>query len=167
MIAKKETALEFIKKAKYGVIPLYILLVLFYFIMGLKESSFGWVLLGLGIGLLWSAVLPLTLFTGLLWVQYILEGYVKGFFKWVRCAGMLLASLFGILYSCGWYFYAFKRFYFSTGETVHINGLFEGYEVAVWVAILYCLLYPILLYIESRFRKEHRFREQYADLLNR
>ena len=77
MNPQKETALKNIKKAKYGAIPLYILLVMLYFIIGLKESSLGWVLLGLGIGLLWSAVLPLTLFTGLLWVQYILEGYVK------------------------------------------------------------------------------------------
>ncbi|MBQ8213961.1 MAG: hypothetical protein IJZ80_08130 [Clostridia bacterium] len=161
MNSKKETALKVIKGCKYSIFPFYIIgYLIFLGIVWVNSTS--WVELGLfivGLTVLFTLSLPMGLFGALLWTQYILEGYVKGTAKIVRCVISFLFSAVGILYTVGWIMYMTDGWDFAiaTKYMPTIRWLFENsHAPVIAVDVLLLLVYPTILFLEARYRKQQR-----------
>ena len=165
MITKRETRLKLIKAFKYAVFPLYItvylILLLVFWLAGELD---GWLLIGAGVSVIQTAPFFVGLFGAFLWSQYILEGYVQGTAKKIRCIISFSLSAIGNLFFIGWLLVAFdvwdifaKPFYDSW-----LFWLIEG-EGIYLVDALVVLLYPILMIFEARFKKASQIHDQSAD----
>lgn len=164
MNSKKETALKVIKGCKYSIFPFYIIgYLIFLGIVWVNSTS--WVELGLfivGLTVLFTLSLPMGLFGALLWTQYILEGYVKGTAKIVRCVISFLFSALGILYPIAWILVATNAFdrFFENHFMEAVTWLFYGN--GLWYFdVLLLLVYPTILFLEALYRKQQRICEQH------
>ena len=167
MNSKKETALKLVKAFKNAVFPIYITGYLIFLLVAwlALETDGAWLLLaGIFIVLIVSPFF-VGLFGALLWTQYILEGYVKGTDKKIRCVISFSLSALGILFFIGWLLVAFdvwdifaKPFYDSW-----LFWLIEG-EGMYLIDTLVVLLYPILMIVESLLKKESQACDQGSEL---
>jgi hypothetical protein len=165
MNSKKETALKVIKRGKYFIFPFYV--VGYLILLGNVLLNATWVefsLLLVGFSVMVTLPFLMGVFGALLWTQYILEGYVKGTDKKIRCVISFSLSALGILFFIGWLLVAFdvwdifaKPFYDSW-----LFWLIEG-EGMYLIDTLVVLLYPILMIVESLLKKESQMKDQSAD----
>ena len=163
MITKRETRLKLIKAFKYAVFPLYItvylILLLVFWLAGELD---GWLLIGAGVSVIQTAPFFVGLFGAFLWSQYILEGYVQGTAKKIRCVISFSLSAIGILYSIGWLLVSFRIWNLFADPNNPFFWLFIKGGV-FFVDALVVLLYPILMIVEARFKKESQACDQSAD----
>ena len=166
MNSKKETALKLVKAFKNAVFPIYITGYLIFLLVAwlALETKGAWLLLtGYSIVLFVSPFF-VGLFGALLWTQYILEGYVKGIAKKIRCIISFSISAIGIPYPIAWILVGTNAFdsFFENHFMKAVTWLFYGYGL-LNVDVLVVLLYPILMIVESLLKKESQMKDQSAD----